>query len=181
MISNFRTSYTLKRRALALRFNQFFLGEHMRLHWKVELEFESSQPGGYSRKTRFLGRYSAVSVLKTFQSATFCRSSRISASFSFSSAVRFSSLYCDHHVDLPDRLLPSVIFLDPCSIAWLCRIDIKAIGTAAGSFSCGGRSGGWASTNRLAVFADSQQILTYSGGNGFLLAKEQIKLLMKLD
>ncbi len=36
----------------------------MRLHWKVELEFQSSQPGGYSRKTRFLGRYSAVSVLR---------------------------------------------------------------------------------------------------------------------
>ena len=55
------------------------------------------------------------------------------------------------------------------------------MGTAAGLFSCGVRSGIWASTNRLAVFADSEQMLTYSGGNGFLLAKEQIKLLMKLD
>ena len=63
----------------------------MRLHWKVELEFESFQPGGCRLKTRLLGHYSAVFVLRQSNPATFCRSSLISPSFSFSSAVRFSS------------------------------------------------------------------------------------------
>ena len=36
----------------------------MRLHWKVELEFESFQPGGCRLKTRLLGHYSAVFVLR---------------------------------------------------------------------------------------------------------------------
>jgi len=89
----------------------------MRLHWKIELEFQCSQPGSYSRKTRFLGRYSAVSVQRHSNRQP-SAAVRISLHpFSFRSAVRFSSLYCDHHVGLPERLLLSVIFLDPCSIA----------------------------------------------------------------
>jgi hypothetical protein len=116
MISNFRTSYNL-RRPLALRFSQIFAGEHMRLHWKVELEFESFQPGGCRLKTRLLGHYSAVTVLR--QSI-----GNLLPHFPYLSLLLFQlcgpvlqRLDGDHHVGLPARLFPSVILLDPCSIA----------------------------------------------------------------
>ena len=91
MISNFHTSYTL-RRALALRFSRLFSGEHMRLHWKVELKFQSFQPS-YIGKTRLLGRYLRGLRSKTVQLGNLLPQFAYLCILLVSSAVRFSSAW----------------------------------------------------------------------------------------